>query len=155
MLSINSEDAKTTFITLAVISFLLVLFGLPIPIANLVVGTVNRDHSCLQTDSIGLNLSQWLQGSGISAILVLSSIITLMYFAICNPLFNSGVMLIVIIINSVFNFIYNILGLVILVRSSQTCVSDGTDLGIMAIITIVLYTIVIYCCCLLACCNKK
>lgn len=118
----------------------ILIFALPIPITSVVIGALHKNDECQYTDSIGLNLSQWLMGAGIGSIISLLSILTLIILTFLSDSATAFASLFtLIILNSLFNIIYSIIGSVVLFRSNMECLTDGTDLGIMALIVLIFY----------------
>jgi hypothetical protein len=113
-------------------------------IASLVIG-IKNPHSempCMQKDKTGLYLDEWMIGKGIADIGGIS--ILLILLAISRS-FSDGrklleMFLYVWAISFVlFQVIWWIMGVVILSRSSGACLSEGTDPGIMTLITLIMF----------------
>ena len=121
--------------------FLLLLFC-SFGISSLVIGILNphKDMPCMKKDSIGLYLDEWMIGKGVADIggfcfLAILFALQLRYKD------NSDIQPIAAIWGFclvIFNIIWWVFGVIILARSSGTCLSQGTDPGIMTLIVLIL-----------------
>lgn len=120
--------------------FCLLFFGLPMPIIAVLIAIAESGNPCQTTDAIGLNLSQWLLGSGIVGLIIDIGFGISYIMVIC---YDSGALAIVVfaltIVVSLFNFVYSIIGAIILFRSNSKCLNQGTDLGIYSLIVLIFY----------------
>jgi hypothetical protein len=128
-----------------IVCFSVLILALAIP--SLIIGIQGRNDDCLETDPIGINISQWLIGSGIADIGLLVIVSTFGCIALCGAAtecectqcFGAFGMYAFPITWVIFKLIYLIIGIVILARSSGECVKSGSNLGVMAIIDFVLF----------------
>lgn len=139
------------FGVLACVALMLVLFGLPVPISSVVIAGQNAHDECQSMDSIGLSLSDWLLGAGIVGLVLIVSLATLIVMITCHPKSAGVTIIVLVVLNSIFQLIYTTLGAVILFRSNMRCLNDGTDLGIMSLIVLIFYWITM----LTGCCSTK
>ena len=112
---------------------LILVVGLPIPIASFIISQDYNDDECLSThDTLNIDLSQWLFGEAIYlTILMLCSVIMLtldlscgaegVYMNIYRKIYN--------VINFIFVVIYSTMGAVVLVENKE-CL--GNALGDLA-----------------------
>jgi hypothetical protein len=118
-------------------SFLL----LPIGIADIVLSF--KEKSCDTTDSIGLDVSKYLLGEGISSIATFVLIvinISLEYVHREEDLSMLGAY-IIMIINGLFSISWFIVGAIILFRSNIDCIKTG---GSSIIYALVIWCIMIF-----------
>jgi len=134
------EKSEEVAVMMATSIYCLLFFALPIPIISLIVAVNNMSDPCLSSKIIGLNLSQWLMGSGIGGIISITILITLL---ILNYAFTSEHFAVAVVISTifiaVFNFIYSIIGSIILFAGNLTCLTHGTEIGIMSLIILIMY----------------
>ncbi len=139
----------------------LIIIGLPVPIASIWIGVRDRDDSCQTTDSIGLELHEWLLGAGIAGlgffiIVLVQLIMTLLL--VDDDLNNISMSTFmrggitgtsISLASSIFAIVYSIIGGIVLFRSNLECLEDGgTTLGILSLVVILLYWIgIIRTCC--------
>ena len=118
----------------------LLFFGLPMPIIAVLIAIAESGNPCQTTDAIGLNLSQWLLGSGIVGLISVLALVTLIFMVFC---YDSAALAIAMfaltVIVSLFNLVYSIMGAIVLFRSNSKCLNQGTDLGICALIVLIFY----------------
>lgn len=110
-------------------------------VAAIVVSQDYKENDCQQVDLIGINLSDWFLGYGcatlangcIMATLILSALYCFRHKAeIFSP-----IMIAFMVIFGMFLFIYTVIGVVILFRSSLECFLDGTTIGVFVFIVTV------------------
>lgn len=126
---------KIAFITCIVIGF-------PIPFASIIIGAENSDHECQEEDEVGISLYQWLIGAGISMLILLCCLLVLFGCNKCkiNPkMFKISCFWMVIYL--IFNTIYLGVGLAVYFRSSLDCLTEGTSIGIVGLIQLIVYAV--------------
>jgi hypothetical protein len=103
----------------------------------------HQDQTCMQKDASGLYLDQWLLGRGIAEIVifVFGSLFAIIMLLSDGAVGDIGHMLLVFFMAlfSLFSFIWWIIGIVVLTRSSSSCVSEGNAAAIMAIVELALF----------------
>ena len=133
----------------------LLIFGLPFLIASIAVSVSDSDNSCQTTDSIGLELHEWLLGAGISGLIITIIMITViggLFLSISRDSYVGAISSTLVIFllslgSSIFSFVYSIIGAVILYRSNIDCLTDATPLGVMTQIVLCLYWLgILYTC---------
>lgn len=107
----------------AFIFFIYLLFA----ITNVILGIVNSSK-CNFTDEMGLDVADYLLGIGIYGLV--NSVFLLISF--CSKL--TKIRVLIIILDSLFGFIWFILGSIILFRSNIVCIQNKTGLVIYALI---------------------
>lgn len=120
------------------------IFVLPIPIISIMTATEHRDDKCQNMDSIGIDLHEWLLGSGIVFLLTLFvSFASVGMMISCLNESGTGTYIVILgtilFVHDLFGLIYSIIGGIVLYRSSMDCLTDGTALGIMAQIMLGVY----------------
>lgn len=107
-------------------------------IAALAIASSDGDNPCQGHDKTNLSLKDWLIGYGCTNL----GFITLIGVSICIGIADQGTGMffgIICTISAVlFSIVWTIIGIVVLARSHNKCVSEGTDIGIMTIVAIVL-----------------
>ncbi len=119
-------------------TILLLQSGLIIP--SLYYGFVEEDSACQQGTRGGLNLSDWLKGFGFEKV-ALNGLMILSAFLVItvNKLETLILPVVVMVLDTLFNFAWWIWGVVILATSENNhCVAEGKGMAVMAIIDLVL-----------------
>lgn len=113
-----------------------ILFNIPLAAFIIIISIINFNQ-CDITDIIGLNLRQYLIVLGISeiSISISASIALIMMLNKYYSITGATLLSIIGIFGSLFDFIWIIIGLVILIRSNIKCIDE---LAIYAILTLVL-----------------
>ncbi len=110
------------------------LLGLIIP--SIYFGFAEEDFECQQGTRGGLNLSDWLKGFGFE-----KSLITILVYLFIPVFIRSKILSyglgVVVFLDIIFSIIWWIWGIVILsTHQNVACVSEGTNMAIMAVIDI-------------------
>lgn len=113
-----------------------ILFNIPLAAVVIIISIINFDQ-CDITDIIGLNIRQYLFILGIAEaiISIIASISLMMMINKYYSITGATLLSIIGIFGSLFDFIWIIIGLVVLVRSNIKCINE---LAIHAIFTLVL-----------------
>ncbi len=131
----------------------LLVIGLPVPLASIIVGVEYMDDDCQKADPIGLSLSNWLLGMGISGVSMLFVVMVSYSSVLC--LFGEEVLAVTVfilsLINGLFNIIYTTIGAVILFRNNVECIASGNALGELSLVVLIFYWISI----VGTCCSAK
>jgi hypothetical protein len=116
------------------------LYILPITILTLYISFNNEQDPCQKGRSAGLYLSEWLKVAGFTDILILTIywlFVVIEY--ICNPELGTACYALAVYISIFVQMVIRIIGIVILATpNNSTCVSIYNQIGMMAIVNIVL-----------------
>lgn len=116
----------------AIICFLIV--ALPLGITSIYLSQAESDQ-CDYTDKLGLDIKQYLLGSGIASIIVACMIAIFgIMFTCCDEAIPSTGIAITVVINSLFGFAWFIIGAIILFRSNIECIREGSIPVIYALV---------------------
>lgn len=130
-------ENKKVAIMLVVMGLVIVLFGYPIFITCVVLG-VQKPGECDHQDDMGLDVGDWLLGTGIAYIIIIT-----IYLGKLVYLFISGMKygtisqildVIILIASALFAIAWTICGGVILFRSNIECIKDGSKHVIFALV---------------------
>lgn len=116
-----------------------------VSIAALVIASTDGDNPCQGHDKLDLSLQDWLIGYGASNFGFLGLICIAVGLSLKNPGVGMFTSVLCAVLYVLFGVIWSIIGIVILARSHNKCVADGTDIGIMTIIAIVFGPLVSSC----------
>lgn len=134
---IFEKKNKKVAIMLVIAGLLIVLLGYPIFIACIVLG-VQKPGACDHKDDMGLDVGDWLLGTGITYITLITILLGKLFY-----LYMSGMKygstskildLILIIASALFGIAWTICGGVILFRSNIDCINDGSNHVIFALV---------------------
>ena len=101
----------------------LLIFTLPFAIASIVLGT--KEGQCDNTDIMGLNVADYLLGSGIASLVTILLLVATAIGAI-NKSAVCGVLGIVsIVLSGLFSIAWTVVGGVILFRSNLDCIHSS------------------------------
>ena len=89
-----------------IVAGVLLIIGLPLPLASIIIGAQNANDPCQVTDRIGISLSGWLLGSGIVGLLLIVSICILLTLFVYMPTTVAVAAMVLQIVNVVFQIIY-------------------------------------------------
>lgn len=124
------------------------MFHLSVAIAALAIGIADRDDAC-QNDKAGLSLSTWLivHGAVILGAVVLACMIASVGTCLgwteeriqttCGPPCARTA--------QILHFAWDVVGAVLLATSHDACVRDGRELGIVAVIVLVITGVSVLC----------
>jgi len=114
------------------------VISLPLAITSTIMGALHPG-SCDNTDIMGLNISQYLLGLGISSLIFIVALVLCLALGFLNvaPACMAIAGLVVTILTAVFGFIWFIVGAIILFRGNIACISAGS--------TSVIYALVMWC----------
>lgn len=110
-----------------------IIIGLIVPFTSISIGAMYAEDECLKEDEVGINLSQWLIGGGISTLIMLCFLSILTCF--CTHKANKITVASFVIwscVSLIFGIIYGAIGITLYFRSSMECMSNS--LGIMGMI---------------------
>ena len=135
------------------ISLAIALFcALPLAITSVVLGA-QQPGSCDIKDRMGLDVGDYLLGSGISGIVV-CVLLSFMYILVLldvSPYVAGGGALVVTVLSALFGLAWFIVGAIILYRGNIECIKEGS--------THVIYALVMWCLSALSllhnCCSFK
>lgn len=113
--------------TLTCYTIVIFLIYLSFSITNIVLGIIDLSN-CNYTDEMGLNVAHYLLGIGIYGLV--NGVFLLISF--CYEIKKLGIL--IIILNSLFSFIWFILGSIILFRANTVCIQNKTALVIYALV---------------------
>ena len=117
---------------------IVLIFALPLAITSTVLGA-QKPGSCDLEDSMGLDVGDYLLGSGISGIVVcvLLSFMYLLAIFDVSPFVAGAGVLAITVASALFGLAWFIVGAVILYRGNIECIREGS--------THVIYALVMWC----------
>lgn len=114
------------------------IFVLALAIPTIVYGYRDEDSECQQGTRAGMILSDWVKVVGIKQISVFATLNILFFVGFTWEPAMIGI-IIIIIVDTLFNFAWWIIGIVILATNeNNSCVAEGKGMAVMAIINLVL-----------------
>ncbi|AUL77503.3 putative ORFan [Tupanvirus deep ocean] len=125
---------KTSALVICMIVFTALII-LPLGITSIVLGSISPGE-CDYEDKMGLDVSQYLLGLGISSVITCVLLIMFYLFLLCEacmPVAAFGIM-IISVLNALFGLAWFIVGAVILFRGNLDCIRDGSSHVIYALV---------------------
>src|SRR5687767_6356497 len=106
---------KRSYIIAFITCFLLCY--LPICVVSIILGAI-KPGSCDNVDPIGLSVSQYLIGSGVSSIIIIILMVTGFAIVLKDGIVSHIWLVTVAVVSGVFNIIWIIIGGIVLFRSN-------------------------------------
>ena len=119
------------------------VFTLPFAATTLYYAFDNEDDSCQKGRRAGLTLSEWLKVTGFIdvAILALYWLLAIVSIVRSADIALMGIF-VTVFASSFANFVVWVIGIVLVsTPENRICVADGTELGVMALVNLVLFFI--------------
>lgn len=112
----------------------------PLAIVSIYYASTESDADCQEGTRAGLNLSEWLMGSGTEKLAVLASFWVIALSSMCiGGDASLGIGAFVIVADVLFSIVWWIIGVVVLATNENNkCVAEGNPMAIVAIVNLVL-----------------
>lgn len=131
----TTATATTTVVTIAIIAVLTAGWGA----ALIAVAYANEDDACQHGRRAGLQLSDWLKGSGFAHCGSVVAVALGMPIAYAHEPTGSIIIGVTLVGNLLFHVAWEIVGIVVMATNeNNTCIGDMTTLGDMSISAAVL-----------------
>jgi hypothetical protein len=128
------SNTRTYLTICAVVCFL--ILALPLGITSIVLSQT-ENSACDYTDQMGLDIKQYLLGSGIVSIIVACFVAAFGISSLCLKEFSLIPIGVALVLNSIFGIAWFVVGAVILFRSNTECIHEGS--------VPIIYALVLWC----------